>query len=163
MQTIGLKTAVITSDSTIAINYIHDLFNSPTPTRTQNKISNNSPSIEISVKYIKDITKNLNYVILIHTKGHQYNDFDAFTRSNQVAYSRAKMLAKALLANKIPRIKSISESEYEHNFTIPTRQISQSEDNNAKEHKEGTPTPQGSDKGSNATNEFPKDLPPQTV
>ena len=35
MQKIGLKNAVIiTSDSTCAINYIYNLFNSPTPTRT---------------------------------------------------------------------------------------------------------------------------------
>ena len=70
MQTIGLKNAIITSDSMSATNYIHDLFNAPTTTRIQTKINNNSSSIEKSAKDIKNITKNLNYVTLIHTKGH---------------------------------------------------------------------------------------------
>ena len=53
MQTIGPKNAVITSDSMSAINYIHDLFNAPTPTKNQNNINNNSQSIEKSAKDIK--------------------------------------------------------------------------------------------------------------
>ena len=35
MVAIGLKNAVITSDSSSAMNYIHDLFNAPTPTKIQ--------------------------------------------------------------------------------------------------------------------------------
>ena len=84
MQAIGLKNALITSDSTSAINYIHDLFNAPATTRIQTALNNNSPSIKKSTKDIKDIIKNLNYVILIHTKGHQNNDFDAISRLQTV-------------------------------------------------------------------------------
>ena len=91
------------------------------------------------------------------------NDFDVFTRLNQVVDSRAKMLAKALLANKIPRMRSNSESESEHNPTVPTRQISQSEDNNDKGHEERTTTPQRTDKRPNETNEFPNDPPPPMI
>ena len=68
-------------------------------------------------------------MILIHTKSHQAINLDAFSRLNHIADSKAKMLAKSLLANKIPR-NTNHESEPENNH-IPTNPVShnQVEDN----------------------------------
>ena len=118
--------------------------------------------MEKSANDLNDITNNFNYVVLIHTKNHQNNDFDAFTRSNQLADNRAKMLAKAVLANKISRMRPSTDSETEYDLAIPTRQISQSKDNNDKRQKRNY-TPQRTDKGSNAANEYSDDLPPTII
>ena len=74
-----------------------NLYNTPTPRRTQSKVNSNSPNMEKSANDIEDITNNFNYVVLIHTKNHQNNDFDAFTQSNQLADNRAKMLQMQFL------------------------------------------------------------------
>ena len=109
------------------------------------------------------MTNNFNHVIIIHTKSNQNNDFDAFTALNQLADNRAKKLANSALANNIPRMRSNSESESEHNPTVSTRQISQSEDNNDEGHKERTTTPQRTDKRLNETSQLDNDIPPPTM
>ena len=121
-------------------------------TKTQSKINNNSPSVERSANSIKNLNQNLNYVILIHTKSHQTNNFDAFTRLNHVADSKAKMLAKSLLANKIPR-NTNHESEPENNHT-PTNPISQSQVDNDEGHEERAVTAQTVDQRSHETNKL---------
>ena len=67
-------------------------------------------------------------MILIHTKSHQTNNFDAFSHLNHVADSKAKMLAKSLLANMIPR-STDHESEPENNHK-PTNPVSHTQVDN---------------------------------
>ena len=77
-----LNKAIITSDSTSAIEFISNSLKLNTDTKTTKKIFEKSKLIESRITKIRRLTNQFKVLVLLHTKAHQRVGLDPYSRLN---------------------------------------------------------------------------------
>ena len=97
-----LNKAIITSDSTSAIEFISNSLKLNTDTKTTKKIFEKSKLIESRITKIRHLTKHFKVLVLLHTKAHQRVGLDPYSRLNNLADIISRESASRQLKKSFP-------------------------------------------------------------
>ena len=97
-----LNKAIITSDSTSAIEFISNSLKLNTDTKTTKKIFEKSKLIESRIIKIRGLTNQFKVLILLHTKAHQRVGLDPYSRLNNLADIISRESASRQLRKSFP-------------------------------------------------------------
>ena len=97
-----LNKAIITSDSTSAIEFISNSLKLNIDTKTTKKIFEKSKLIESRITKIRRLTDQFKVLVLLHTKAHQRVGLDPYSRLNNLADIISRELASRQLRKSFP-------------------------------------------------------------
>ena len=97
-----LNKAIITSDSTSAIEFISNSLKLNTDTKTTKKIFEKSKLIESRITKIRRLTNHFKVLVLLHTKAHQRVGLDPYSRLNNLADIISRESASRQLKKSFP-------------------------------------------------------------
>ena len=97
-----LDKAIITSDSTSAIEFISNSLKLNIDTKTTKKIFEKSKLIESRIIKIRGLTNQFKVLVLLHTKAHQRVGLDPYSRLNNLADIISRESASRQLRKSFP-------------------------------------------------------------